>query len=136
MPTYRIGEVAELTGVSVDALRYYERMGLLKAPPRTQGGFRRYPSEVVQRIGFIKQSQALGLALGDIQELLDEHHGHSACRRVHKLLLKRLAEIDARMTELAELRGTLDAYRRSCEKALRGAAQPSCPMLQELDARQ
>ncbi|MEO5897320.1 MAG: MerR family DNA-binding transcriptional regulator [Vicinamibacterales bacterium] len=61
--------MATLTGVSVDALRYYERIGLLKAPPRTQGGLRRYPSDVVQRVGFIKQAQSLGLALEDIQEL-------------------------------------------------------------------
>jgi DNA-binding transcriptional MerR regulator len=133
MATYRIGEVAELTGISVDALRYYERIGLLKAPARTSGGLRRYPADVVHRVGFIKQAQSLGLALDDIQQLLTEHRSRSACHRVHDLLFRRLADIDARMKELTELRRTLDAHRLSCEKALGAAADPTCPTLHELE---
>ena len=66
---YRIGEIAERTGVSVETLRYYEKRRLLNAPARTEGGFRVYSDAVVHQVKFIKQAQSLGLTLDDIQQL-------------------------------------------------------------------
>ena len=66
---YRIGEIAERTGVSVELLRYYEKRRLLNAPARTEGGFRVHSDAVVQQMRFIKQAQSLGLTLDDIQKL-------------------------------------------------------------------
>ena len=60
---YRIGEIAERTGVSVETLRYYEKRRLLNAPARTEGGFRVYSVAVVHQVKFIKQAQSLGLTL-------------------------------------------------------------------------
>ena len=67
---YRIGEIAERTGVSVETLRYYEKRRLLNAPARTQGGYRVYSDAVVHQVKFIKQAQSLGLTLEDIQQLV------------------------------------------------------------------
>ena len=131
--TYRIGEIAEMAGVSIDALRYYERRGLLNAPPRTDGGLRRYSAEALERVAFIKQAQSLGLTLDEIQELLKSHRGRTACRRVHDLLLKHIAEVDARIKELRALRRTLDAHRRACEAAVE-TDEPACPTLKQLQS--
>ena len=67
--TMRIGEVAQQGGLTVEALRYYERMGLLPTPPRSSGGLRRYRPDVLDRVRFIKQAQTLGLSLKEIQQL-------------------------------------------------------------------
>src|SRR5687768_16564772 len=68
--SYRIGEIAHHTGVSVETLRYYEKRRLLKVPPRSEGGCRRYSEDVVHQVRFIKQAQSLGLTLDDIQHLV------------------------------------------------------------------
>jgi MerR family transcriptional regulator, mercuric resistance operon regulatory protein len=133
MTTYRIGEVADITGVSIDALRYYERRGLIKTPQRTDGGFRRYSTDALHRVSFIKQAQGLGLTLDDIQELLREHRSQSACERVHALLLKRIGDVDARIKELRELRTTLEIHRQSCERALDCGDHTGCPTLHDLE---
>jgi DNA-binding transcriptional MerR regulator len=86
---YRIGEIAERTGVSVETLRYYEKRRLLNTPGRTEGGFRVYSGAVVQQVKFVKQAQSLGLTLDDIQQLaagrLRTNHAPS-CRKVRDLL--------------------------------------------------
>jgi MerR family transcriptional regulator, copper efflux regulator len=133
--TYRIGEVAERTGLTVDALRYYERMGLLPRAPRTSGGLRRYDHHVLDRVRFIKQAQTLGLTLREIQQLAGDAHRRSraACRRVHDVLARHLAEIDQRVAELQELRGTLSEYLKTCESALGHDTEPECPTLSALE---
>lgn len=66
----RIGAMASASGLTPDAIRYYERLGLVPNPPRTDGGFRVYPPDTVARLRFIKQAQKLGLDLREIRELL------------------------------------------------------------------
>jgi len=67
---YRIGEVAEMAGITPDAIRYYERLGVLPRAPRTAGGLRMYGDNVLPRVRFIQQAQALGLTLKDVKELV------------------------------------------------------------------
>ena len=137
LQTYRIGEVAAISGVSIETLRYYERRRLLKSPPRTDGGLRRYPADVLERVRFIKQAQSLGLTLSDIQELVDgeQHRSSASCRRVHRLLSGRIADIDARLKELREFRRTLRAHLAQCERALAAGGEPACPTLDVLGAQ-
>ena len=66
----RTGQVAKQTGVNVETLRYYERQGLIDAPPRTASGYREYPAETVSRIRFIRRAKALGFTLQEIGDLL------------------------------------------------------------------
>lgn len=68
--TYQIGKLAARSGLTPDALRYYERMGLLAHPQRTSGGFRVYPVETLERLHFIKQAQMVGLTLSEIAALV------------------------------------------------------------------
>lgn len=134
--SYRIGEIAEQTGVSVETLRYYEKRGLLNAPPRTEGGFRQYSADVLDRIRFIRQAQSLGLTLDDIQQLVigQQRRNHRpSCRRVRDLLTRRIDEIDERIKELREFRRTLHEHLGSCERALARTTEPSCPTLDALD---
>ena len=133
--TYRIGEVATQTGMTVEALRYYECKGLLPKPPRTAGGVRRYGPDVLERIRFVKQAQTLGLSLREIQQLLGNAHrrGRSACRRVHGVLAQHIADIDTRLVELQALRGTLCDYLKTCEQALGRESEPECPTLDALE---
>jgi DNA-binding transcriptional MerR regulator len=134
--SYRIGEIATHAGVSVETLRYYEKRRLLKVPPRSEGGFRRYSDEVVQQVRFIKQAQSLGLTLDDIQQLVagQQRRSHAAsCRRVRDLMTRRIDDIDGRIRELRSFRRTLHAHLVACERALAAATEPACPTIEALD---
>jgi MerR family mercuric resistance operon transcriptional regulator len=134
--TYRIGEIAQQTGVSVETLRYYEKRRLLNAPPRTEGGFRLYSDDAVQQVKFIKQAQSLGLTLDDVQQLFAgrQRRPHAAsCRRVRDLLTRRIDDIDARIKELREFRRTLHGHLVACDHALAATADPACPTIDALD---
>ncbi len=133
---YRIGEIAERTGVSVETLRYYEKRRLLNAPARTEGGFRIYSDAVVLQVKFIKQAQSLGLTLDDIQQLaasrLRTNHAAS-CQKVRDLLTRRIEDIEGRIKELREFRRTLHEHLTACDRALASAAEPACPTIDALD---
>ena len=135
--TFRIGEVAEQTGVTVEGLRYYERLGLLPHPQRTASGVRRYDQRIVERVRFIKQAQTLGLSLREIQQVAGDtqRRGRAACRRVHDVLTRHIATVDQRMRELRDLRRTLTDYLKKCESALNADAEPVCPTLDALGGR-
>lgn len=133
---YRIGEIATQTGVSVETLRYYEQRGLLHTPPRTGGGYRVYSHGALQQVRFIKQAQALGLTLEDIQQLVagQRRRSHApSCRKVRDLLTRRIDDIDTRIKELREFRRTLHAHLVACDEALTGAPEPPCPTIEALD---
>lgn len=133
----RIGEVARATGVSVDTLRYYERVGLLPAAARSDGGMRRYSGEVVGRVRFIKQSQTLGLTLREVRELVGtttSRRGRAACERVRDVLIEHVSNVDRQIADLRSLRRTLVRHLNACEKALATRGEPTCPTLNVLDA--
>ena len=109
MDSYRVGDIAQRAGISVAAVRYYERLGLLATAPRTTTGNRRYPPEAVERIRFVKQAQTNGLTLAEIRELiaLKNQGGAKRCRQVQKLLTAKIAQIDEQRAQLEEFRRTL-----------------------------
>lgn len=132
----RIGEAASACAVSPDALRYYERLGLLPKAPRTSGGFRVYGPEVTSRVAFIRQARALGLTLREIRDIVgaDRGGGVERCRRVRDLLTRHLRELDARLRALRALRRTLAASLGRCEEVLRARAGGECPVVDTLRA--
>lgn len=104
----RIGEVAERAGVSAKALRYYERVGLLPEADRTAGGYRDYPEAVLDRLGFIRAGQAVGLSLGELKGVIAfREQGQPPCAHVLELIDSRASDLDARIAELAALRDEL-----------------------------
>jgi len=131
----RIGDVARQTGVTVEALRYYEREGLLPPPIRSTRGARRFPPHVVARVRFVKQAQAAGLTLRDIKQLVGLQRGQSrvACQRMRKVLARRLHDLDTRARELQTFRTTLERYVHACDHALGNRSEPRCPSLDALD---
>jgi DNA-binding transcriptional MerR regulator len=131
---FRIGELSAQSGLSRDALRYYERRGLMPRTRRTTGGFRLYPPEALDRIRFIKQAQLHGLTLGEIAELLgfQQRRGRERCRQVKSLLTRKLNDVDQRLQQLQEFRQTLRSYLSQCERALGLGTEEECPVAREL----
>lgn len=104
----RIGEVAHASGTTTKALRFYEEAALLPAPERTGAGYRDYSPDVISRLHFIRRSQAAGLTLAQIREVLEIRDGGRApCSHVQELLSDRLADLDRQIAELQELRATV-----------------------------
>jgi len=104
----RIGDVAKRTGVSVDALRFYEERGLIK-PQRTANGYRLYPQETLQLLGYIKLAQQLGFSLTEIGEnlpLLWSTEGGSS-DHLAELFAQKIALLDERMAQMQALRNVL-----------------------------
>ena len=75
--TLKIGAVAKRTGLSVDTIRFYEAEGLLKSPPRSDGGFRLFQEKDIEDLRFIRVGQSLGLSLKETRELLSVRYGVS-----------------------------------------------------------
>lgn len=120
------GDVAKRLGIGVQTLHYYERENLIPPPPRSPGGFRRYPPEIVRRVEFIRKAQSLGLPLNEIREIIVlSEHGRCACGRVEAGLARQLADVDQRIAELKafrrELSQLLDASRKTRRQQRRGA---------------
>ena len=104
----KIGEVAKASGVGIEALRFYERSGLLGRPGRTQSGYRVYDADVLQRLDFIKRAQVLGFSLHEIKQIIaDKQAGRSPCREVREIVRQRLRELDEKLKEMRRYRREL-----------------------------
>lgn len=111
----KIGDVSKRSGVGVEALRFYEKSGLLDRPSRTYSGYRVYGEEVLERLTFIKQAQALGFSLEEIRRIIeDARKGQSPCEEVREIVRRRMEELDERLRELQrhrrELKATLEEW--------------------------
>lgn len=103
-----VSKAATLAAVTPDTLRYYECLGLLPSPPRTAGGYRLYDRAVVERVGFIRKAQAMGLTLAEVREILRvAAEGTAPCKHVAAALARRMRDVRARIAELESLRRTL-----------------------------
>lgn len=108
MTALTVSQLAERAGISADTVRYYERIGLLPAPPRSRAGYRLYAADAAERVRFIKRSQRLGLRLDAIAELLEiRDRGQCPCGHTRRLLEARLVELDAELAALAGLRSDI-----------------------------
>ena len=110
-----IAEVRSHAGISARTLRYYEELGLLPGVRRRAGGRRVYGPDELERLRFISRLKALGLSLAEIKELNAVYGIAGSTRamlaRLDELLARHRAEVEARIAELMELRGEIDAYR-------------------------
>ena len=105
---YSIGELASETGVKVPTIRYYEGIGLLPAPPRTQGNQRRYDAAALDRLRFIAHARDMGFPMDSLKSMLSlAARGDAPCARVDALVEQHLAEVDQRIAQLTRLRGEL-----------------------------
>jgi len=107
---FKIGEVARLTGVSVDTIRHYTRKGLLAPKRDSNNGYQHYSKTDVQRVRFILQAKRLGYTLKEIDEVICEaRQGHSPCPRVREIIEARIGENRQKVDELNNLQTRMEA---------------------------
>jgi DNA-binding transcriptional MerR regulator len=135
----QIGKVSAQTGLSVDAIRFYEKQRLLERPPRTEGGFRLFHPQDIQRLQFIRRAQQLGFSLPEIRELLlVEGNEGETCSHVRDLLRGKVGTIRQKIRELRALEGRLSRSLRKCERKLKISGESHrgcCPVLEEIARR-
>jgi MerR family transcriptional regulator, copper efflux regulator len=125
----QIGIVAKKIGLSVDAIRFYERNALLPRAPRTQGGFRQYAENDVDTLAFIRRVQGLGFKLSEIRGLLSLRGTRmQPCAPVRRRLKEKLADVQQKLRDLRKLEDELRLALRSCDKELR-KQDAHCPIL-------
>jgi DNA-binding transcriptional MerR regulator len=132
----QIGQISKRTGISIDAIRFYERNKLLASPTRSAGGFRLYSRDDLTTLQFIRSLQTLGFSLNEIREFLslrtsDVH----ACSEVRKKLDRKLKDIHRKRAALAKLEDELKAALRKCTSELKrsqGRKNGQCPVLGDL----
>ncbi|MDQ4120654.1 MAG: heavy metal-responsive transcriptional regulator [Acidobacteriota bacterium] len=106
----KIGEVAKLSGIGIEALRFYEKSGLLDRPVRTYSGYRLYDESVLERLAFIKQAQVLGFTLDEIRQLINHKRaGENPCAEVREIVRTRLDELNERIEQMIHYRDELTA---------------------------
>lgn len=111
----RIGEIANRAGVSVDTVRFYERMGVLPAPAREPSGYRDYAPGTIERIQLTRELQAVGFTLNDVIDALAAHDaGGATCESERWRLEAALARVDAKLAELTALRGRIVEAQAAC----------------------
>ncbi len=127
----QIGTVGKRVGLSVDAIRFYERKALLPRPPRTPGGFRQYSESDLETLGFIRRTQSLGFTLREVRDLLvlrRRGNRFQPCAPVRRRLEEKLVEVRGKLADLQKLAHELCLALRSCNRELR--KRPAhCPIL-------
>ena len=112
----KIGQIASEAGVTVDTVRFYERVGVLPEPARTESGYRDYEPGTVERIRLTRELQAIGFTLGDAVDALAAHDaGGATCESERWRLEAVLARVDARLAELTALRGRIVEAQQACD---------------------
>jgi len=126
-----IGRVAKQADVHIETIRYYERRGLLLDPPRTESGYRLYDTESVTRLRFIKEAQALGFTLEEIQGLLALRvDSENSCADVRRRAERKVVDIEAKISSLQAMHDALQEMIAACA---RGGPSGECPILESLE---
>jgi MerR family mercuric resistance operon transcriptional regulator len=126
----QIGELSRRAGCNIETIRYYERIGLIPAPPR-RGRFRSYDREDVARLGFVRRARELGFTLDEVRALLRlAAGGPASCADVRDLAASHLKDVQARIADLKQMEQVLSDSVRACD----AGQDPGCPLLQTLHA--
>ena len=129
--SFKIGDVARLTGVSIDTVRFYEKERLLGSVRRTSG-IRRYDDQSVRRLQFVRRAALLGFSLTEIRGLLSLRvSSRTSCETVRERAVAKIADVDARIAELTRMREALSQVADTCGAETQGP----CPFLDALDQR-
>ena len=132
-----IGEAAKVAGVSVDTIRFYQRLGLVKSVGRSAGGYRLFDGEDIHDLTFVRHAQELGFSLTEMKELLALRQKHHVCSEVQSMLKHRLAAVREKINCLSRLEAELATAFRNCNRELRLNREikheDCCPLLTKLD---
>jgi MerR family mercuric resistance operon transcriptional regulator len=127
----RRGELAKRTGCNLETVRYYERIGLMPEPPRTQGGYRAYAEAHERRLRFVLRARDLGFGIDDIRGLLRLVDSQAqTCGEVREITLHHLADVRSKIADLRHLETTLARTVAACS----GKRVPHCPIVDALNA--
>lgn len=130
MPEIAIGKLSKLTGVKVTTIRYYESIGLICEPPRSDSGRRLYDEAAVQALSFIRHSRDLGFSMKAIQKLLDlQRRPDQDCSGVDSIAREQLIEVQKRLQQLRALESELKRMVRGCE----GGSVEECRIMAALN---
>ncbi len=128
-----IGTLSRLTGVNVETIRYYERIQLMRKPPRTRGGHRSYESEHVEHLRFIRRARTLGFGIDGIRALLTlSSRVANSCAEARAVAAVHLADVRAKRDDLIKLERVLADTIAECDARCCGPAVPVCPILDAL----
>ena len=112
-----IGDLARATGTTVETIRYYERSGLMPAPPRTSGNYRAYGRDHLGRLSFIRRARGLGFSIEQVRALLAlSDQGDRSCEAVDVIAREHLSEVERKLADLAALRRELTALLGQCRR--------------------
>jgi len=133
----QIGKAAKLAGVSVDAVRFYQKLGLVQIPGRSMGGYRLFDAGQIHDLRFVRHAQDLGFSLTEIKHLLALRQRPHACAEVQSMLKRKLADMREKIKSLAQLEAELATALRNCNRELRLKREikheDCCPLLNKLD---
>ena len=129
MKPLTIGALSKQTGCNIETIRYYERIGLLPAPPRSEGGHRLYGQDHLKRLTFVRRSRELGFTLQEVRGLLRlVGGGNYTCAEVRTLTLDHAAEVQRKIADLRKMERVLKGMAAQCE----GDFVPECPIVDAL----
>jgi MerR family transcriptional regulator, mercuric resistance operon regulatory protein len=129
---FAIGALSAQSGVNIETIRYYERIGIMPAPPRTEGRQRVYDEVHVKRLTFIRRGRELGFSLDEIRDLLGLVRDHDlTCAEVKAMTEEHVTDIRRKMKDLKKLERVLTDLAAQCS----GDAVPDCPILDALSER-
>lgn len=130
--TFPIGELSRRTGVNIETIRYYERIGISPAPPRTVSGRRVYGPVESRTLSFIRRARELGFTLGEIRTMLalSAENGRGTCGEVREVAARHLGDIRSKISDLRAMEQVLAETVARCEVG----ELPGCPVIETLSA--
>lgn len=121
----KIGQLARRLELNTQTIRYYERIGLLPEPGRTESGYRAYGEEDERRLRFVKNARSVGLPLGEVKEVLALHErGEAPCGYVTEAIARRAEEVERQIEELTEFKEELDGLHERARNQPDRESQP------------
>ena len=124
------GELARCTGVNSETIRYFERIGILSTPPRTEGGHRVYDEGHVRTLSFVRRARGLGFAPDEVRAILDlGGPGKACCAEVQDIAERHLEQVRVKIADLLEIERLLAATIERCS----GGSDPDCAVIDMIE---
>ena len=124
-----IGQLSRQSGVNIETIRYYEKIGIMPAPGRSAGGYRLYAPDHLKRLSFVRRGRELGFSLEELRGLLRLVDGHTyTCGQVRALTLEHVAQVRRKIADLRRLQRVMADMAAQCT----GARIPKCPVIDAL----
>ena len=124
------GELARRTGVNIETIRYFERIGILATPERTEGGHRIYDERHVRTLAFVRRARGLGFTPGEVRAIVElGGPGKACCAEVQSIAARHLEQVRAKIADLLDIERLLAATVERCS----GGSDPDCPVIDMIE---